>query len=214
MTDWFDELYDGQHPDTLSAVATVAPAPTAASPAVPVAGGARLPDWRTGQTVNLDKAAPAVDEADEADDEFGDELADGDELTDDQYDEFDDDGELVEDDETGDLPPRGRVRRVREYVVEHHGDQQRRLRNVVYSGSAAGAGWLLGYESRLHALLDECGRLTGNPYAAVVIGAVAVAAAIAIVDRRTRGWYWPLAWACRIPAATAVLALALYGQHI
>lgn len=192
--DWWAQLYDAAHGDTLEQrpAARVLPAPA----------GDRLPP--PGQTVDLDKHPLDDDQDDDAADAF---------------EEFDDSDELAEDDETDNEVPRERIAarlhptRVREYLRDEHGDQQRRLRNLAYSGSAAGLGWGLGLVDRLHALLDECARQTGDPYAALVLGAGVIAAAVLLVDRRTRGWYRPLAWACRIPLASAVLALALYTPH-
>jgi hypothetical protein len=151
----------------------------------------------TGSTVTVVRA-----------DEF-----DDNELLDDEdaFEEFDD-GELLDDEESGDKPRR--VRPLKDYVVGAHTDFARRRRNLLYSGSAAALGWGLGLEGRCHDLIAECGTSTGSPLAAVILGGGLVAVAIALIDRRTRHWYLPLAWACRIPAASAVVALALYSPAV
>jgi hypothetical protein len=194
---WWADLYDARHGDTLTAATS------------PAQAGDRLPDWRTGQTVDLDER-PAGEDKRPAGESAGTDAADAA----DAYEEFDDD-ELAEDDESDDEPSRGRTarlhpRQVKAYILEHHGEQQLRFKKLLYNASAAGAGWGLSWEGRLHEVLVSCGRETSDPYAAMILGAAVVGATAILIDRRTRGWWWPLAWVCRIPLAAAVLALALY----
>jgi hypothetical protein len=193
-TDWWADLYDAPHGDTLAATTPPPPAPA----------GDRLPP--PGQVVNLDDAAAPDTDDDETDEEQ------------DAYEEFDND-ELADDDETDDedqadvRPSRAarlHPRQVRAYLVEQHGEQRQRWRYLAYNGSAAYAGWALGWEGSLHGLLVDCGRETGDPLAAIILGLAVVGLARAVIDRRTRGWWSGLAWVCRIPLASAVLALALY----
>jgi hypothetical protein len=184
------------HGDTASVpAARAADAPT----------GNRLPP--PGQVVTLDEdAAPKTDDGD----------GDGD-APDEQPGEGEEPDELpaeADGDQDG-VQPWSRVaefhpRQVRGYVLEHHGDASKRFKLLVYNAGAAGTGWGFGWEGRLHSVLVACGRETGDPYAAMILGAAVVGAAVALIDRRTRHWWWPLAWVCRIPLATAILALALY----
>lgn len=182
--DWWDRLYD---PLDAELAPTRTPAPAD-----------RLPDWRTGQTVNLD------DPDDESDD---DELADEDVDPDDDEPDDDEVVEVIEETDDG-----TRVRRtvsIRRYLADHR-DQEHRLRVLAYNGSAALTGWGLGIVPRLHGLIAECAHDTGSPGAALVVGVAMTIAIGLLIDRRTRGWWGPLAWTCRIPLASAVLALGLY----
>jgi hypothetical protein len=130
------------------------------------------------------------------------------------YEEFDDD-ELCEDDESDDTESRERAPRqsLREYVADH-GDQQRRFWRLVYNGSAAGAGWGLGWVGDMERMLHNCAAETGDAGAALILGVAVMGVVIAVIDRRTRHWYSALAWACRIPLASAVVALALFTPAI
>jgi hypothetical protein len=194
-TDWWADLYDARYGDT---TATVTP---------PAVAGHRLPP--PGSVVDLDADVPDAGEELDAED------------AEDAYEEFDDDGELDDDETDDEIDAEPRIgaarfhpRRVREHVAEHHGEQRQRLRHLAYNGSAAVVSWGLGWEESVHAVLVDCGRETGDPYAAIVLGVAAVGAAVVLIDRRTRGWWGPLAWICRIPAASAVLALALYTPAV
>ena len=212
--DWWSKLYAPASPDTLSA----APAAVGGAGAGP-AGGGRLPDWRAGEVVDLSKPAdakPADADADDVDPE--DPVEESDDA--DDAEEFDDDPDEESDDDSGDSGDSGDASRqraprrpLREYLTDH-GDQERRFRRLVYNSTAAGAGWCLGLVGEADGLLHECGASTGDSVAALILGAGFVAAALMLVDRRTRGWYAPLAWVCRIPLASAALALALFTPHI
>jgi hypothetical protein len=85
-----------------------------------------------------------------------------------------------------------------------------KTRTALYNASAAGAGWGLGlYQQCAHALAD-----CGQQYS--ISGALTLGAGTCLIvahfwDRRTRHWWPGLAWAARIPLATAFLALALYA---
>ncbi|MGV4930293.1 hypothetical protein [Streptomyces sp. HJ7] len=85
-----------------------------------------------------------------------------------------------------------------------------RARRLVYNGSAAALGWYLHLGPPISALIKTCGREAGIG-AALVLGLGICGAAAWLVDRRTRHWWPPLAWVCRAPLATAVLALCLYA---
>ncbi|KAB7850148.1 hypothetical protein [Streptomyces mobaraensis] len=84
-----------------------------------------------------------------------------------------------------------------------------RTRAGLYNVAAAGAGWALGLKPALTDAITSCGEQTGISGALVLGGAICLGTAH-FWDRRTRHWYRPLAWAARIPLASAVTALALY----
>jgi hypothetical protein len=88
-----------------------------------------------------------------------------------------------------------------------------RARWVAYTGSAAAAGWGLGLEQLLQGAIAECGHDTGQTLPAVLLG-LGLITACALIDRRTRYWWPPLAWVCRIPLASALLALCLYAPGV
>ncbi|MFD6415984.1 hypothetical protein [Streptomyces sp. NPDC060194] len=84
-----------------------------------------------------------------------------------------------------------------------------RTRAGLYNASAAGAGWALGlYDQFAYALADLGSESISG---AILLGAVGSLAIAHFWDRRTRHWWPPLAWACRIPLATALTALALWA---
>jgi hypothetical protein len=84
-----------------------------------------------------------------------------------------------------------------------------RTRRFLYNGSATGAGWGLGlYQQCAHALAD-CGQTSTS--GALVLGVGTCILVAHFWDRRTRHWWPGLAWAARIPLATAILALALWA---
>ncbi|MEU5091702.1 hypothetical protein [Streptomyces sp. NPDC021356] len=85
-----------------------------------------------------------------------------------------------------------------------------KTRAALYNGSAAGAGWSLGlYDQFAHAIAS-CGS-EASVSGALVLGAGGCLLIAHVWDRRTRHWWPGLAWAARIPLASAVLALALWA---
>ncbi|MFD5814392.1 hypothetical protein [Streptomyces sp. NPDC127038] len=85
-----------------------------------------------------------------------------------------------------------------------------KTRRALYNASAAGAGWGLGlYQQCAHALAD-CGRQY-SVSGALVLGVGGCVVVAHFWDRRTRHWWPGIAWAARIPLATAILALALWA---
>lgn len=83
-------------------------------------------------------------------------------------------------------------------------------RRLLYNASAAGTGWILGLYQQFAGALADCGTrysISG----ALVLGAGGIALIAHVWDRRTRHWWPGIAWAARIPLATAVLALALWA---
>lgn len=95
-------------------------------------------------------------------------------------------------------------------------DQRRRVRHVVYNSTAAGAGWWFGAGPWMHTSLLYYG--AADTTNGVYVGAGVIAICL-IAEMRSHRWRQPgrhivwrlLGWAARIPLATAVLALALYG---
>jgi hypothetical protein len=85
-----------------------------------------------------------------------------------------------------------------------------RTRSALYNAGAAGAGWVLGLYGPFAAALDDCGS-NYSVSGALVVGVGGCLIIAHVWDRRTRHWWPGLAWAARIPLATAVLALALWA---
>ncbi|CAK7285076.1 hypothetical protein [Streptomyces misionensis] len=84
-----------------------------------------------------------------------------------------------------------------------------RTRAALYNASAAGTGWALGLYDPLANALADCGHQSISGALTLGVGACLLVAHF--WDRRTRHWWPGLAWAARIPLATAVLALALWA---
>jgi hypothetical protein len=85
-----------------------------------------------------------------------------------------------------------------------------KTRAALYNTAAAGTGWALGLYAPFAAALEDC----GSNYSiggALVVGVGGCLLIAHVWDRRTRHWWPVLAWAARIPLATAVLALALWA---
>lgn len=85
-----------------------------------------------------------------------------------------------------------------------------RTRRLLYNASAAGAGWGLGLYREFAWVLTDCGTSQGVA-AALILGVGGTLVIAHVWDRRTRHWWPGIAWAARIPLATALLALALYA---
>jgi len=83
-------------------------------------------------------------------------------------------------------------------------------RRFLYNASAAGAGWLLGLYSKFAWALNDCSTTEGVT-AGLVLGIGGSLLIAHVWDRRTRHWWPGIAWAARIPLATAILALALWA---
>ncbi|MFI1532783.1 hypothetical protein [Streptomyces griseus] len=81
---------------------------------------------------------------------------------------------------------------------------------LLANAGAAGAGYVLGLTPMFGAWIEETGRTTS------IGGALFLGCSMCLVighfwDRRTRHWDSGLAWAARIPLASAITALALYA---
>ncbi|MEV0778881.1 hypothetical protein [Streptomyces sp. NPDC050428] len=94
--------------------------------------------------------------------------------------------------------------------------QRRDVGLVLYNGTAAGVGWWTGAGPWIHGRLVHYGATDTDQGVYVGLGVVAVCL---IAEMRSHRWRRPgmhpvwrlLGWAARIPLATALLALALYG---
>lgn len=192
---------------TATSTAPVAPAERArdwlddildAPPAPAPAAAPRLPDWRKGETADLSGQHP--DRPDTLD------IAEPDE---------DEDRWEGVDEPTVKARPAARrpltpaARRAHTAYTGLPG----RARTVLYTGTAAGAGHALGLAPLFESWITGCGHDTTNS-GAVALGVGLILATGVLIDRRTRHWWGPLPWLCRIPLASALLALALYAPGV
>ncbi|NDZ63582.1 hypothetical protein [Streptomyces cyaneofuscatus] len=98
-----------------------------------------------------------------------------------------------------------------------HIDQHPRLRAVLYNAAAAGAGWWCGLGPWMFQGITHYGQ-AHDVQRGVWVGAGLALVSLA-VEARTHAWRRPdrpvltraAGWAGRIPLATALTALALYG---
>lgn len=81
---------------------------------------------------------------------------------------------------------------------------------LLANAGAAGAGYVLGLTPMFGTWIEECGRTTSIGGALFLGGSMCLAIGH-FWDRRTRHWYPGLAWAARVPLASAITALALYA---
>lgn len=100
--------------------------------------------------------------------------------------------------------------------LQQHLDHRPRLRVVAYNATAAAAGWQLGVGPWMHEGITHYG--THDVARGVWVG-VGLAFISLLVEAKAHGWRGPhrpqlvraLGWAGRIPLASALVALALYG---
>jgi hypothetical protein len=86
----------------------------------------------------------------------------------------------------------------------------RRTRWLVLNGGAAGTGWFAHLAPLFRSWIADCGHQSGTGAALWLGGGLILATAIA--DGSAQGWRPAfLVWVCRIPLASAVLAVALYA---
>jgi hypothetical protein len=189
--DWWDRLYDDAHPDHHTD-----PTAPAAPPAAP-----RLPNWRKGETTaDLHGDDPDND----PDDSSQDDDPDGDT-------EWDD----IPDTPADKQPPPRRPARARRpapanRATQAYAELPGRTRWLLYNGIAAAGGYWLGLVPLMESWLNDCGHDNG-PTAAIILGVGLIGTVGVLIDRRTRDWWGPLPELCRIPLASAVLALLLYA---
>lgn len=89
----------------------------------------------------------------------------------------------------------------------------RRTRWLLSIVPAAATGWFLGLEPAMGGWIRQCQGDTGHVGTALIVG-LGLLGVGAYASYRTRGWWPPLAWCCRIPLASALLALALYAPGV
>lgn len=82
-------------------------------------------------------------------------------------------------------------------------------RRLLYNVSAAGTGWLLGLYDQFAWAINDLGH--DSIGGALVLGIGSCLLIAHVWDRRTRHWWSGVAWAARIPLATAICALALWA---
>jgi hypothetical protein len=173
----------------------------------PPAAAPRLPDWRTGQTADL--RGPDPDRPDKPTKHAPRPAVD------DDQDEDDEDGWDDVPDEPAKPPATGRRghRPAAQRLHADYLDLPRRTRWVLYSGASAATGYAIGLVPLMEGWIVDCGHDT-SPKAAVLLGLGIATAAGILIDHRTRHWWGPLPWLCRIPLASALLALALYAPGV
>jgi hypothetical protein len=88
---------------------------------------------------------------------------------------------------------------------------QPRMRWFLVNAACAAMGWGLGLVPLLSGALADCGHQSGTTAALCLGVGFVLATAIADGYARAHAWWPPLAWAARIPLASAALALALYA---
>jgi hypothetical protein len=205
----------------------IPPMPTRppATPAAPVdrpVGGARLPDWRTGQHVDLTPPPAEDTENDATEAEPEEALEEGTPEKDEADDAGDDaDGEPDPDEQ----PDTGRIYQRPKFTApsalrpkQSVADWARGIWGSyswpIYNGTALGTGFALRMPQFFR---DETAYLTVVHHswtAAPTVAWYGVAAVILLADWRSRGWWPGLAWAMRIPTASLVVGTLLYGNPI
>lgn len=85
-----------------------------------------------------------------------------------------------------------------------------KTRAALYNASAAGTGWALGLYDQFADAIASCGT-DYSVSGALVLGTGGCLLIAHVWDRRTRHWWPGIAWAARIPLATAIVALALWA---
>lgn len=190
--DWWDRLYDDRQAR-----------PDGPRPAAP-----RLPDWRKGKLADLRGPDPDSPDTPAKPTRKPD--------ADEPEDDVEPDGEWADlDDEPEAAPPtvrRPQSSRQANRRAAHAAylGLPGRTRWFLYTGSAAAAGYVVGLVPLMNGWIASCGHDT-SPRAALILGLGIATAAAVLIDQRTRRWWGPLPWLCRIPLASAVLALLLYA---
>jgi len=201
---WWDDLYDTAVGDTH--VPTARAVPDRARVTTD-----RLPNWRKGETTDLTATPDPAPEDKPGPDSPDAHAADG-------PDRPDDDPDWAEatdpDDPVERAPgrPSAAIRTAARRATAAHLTLPRRTRWFASTGAAAALGYGLGLVSLMQGWICSCGD-TQDPTGALILGGVMVATGAAIAWH-TRPWWPPLAWTCRIPLASALLALALYAPGV
>lgn len=189
--DWWDQLYADTADTHPGGVRTV--------PDKARIGGGLIQHWRKGPVVDL--RGPDPDKADEAPDE---DEPDG--KADPGWEE-----ERGPDESTPAAVKRSRNSPGRRVQAEF-GGLERRMQWLLSTGAGAGIGWFLGLEHLFAGWIADCAR--DNSTSTGLIFGVGLVLTCGYASHRTRGCWPPLAWTCRIPFATALLALDLYAPGV
>ncbi|MES9522437.1 hypothetical protein [Streptomyces capoamus] len=86
-----------------------------------------------------------------------------------------------------------------------------RLRWLIYHGTAAALGWglgLTGWATQCTAWIAADRWANPQSIACYALGLGGVA-----LHRRSRGWWWPVAWLATVPASAIVLGVLLYAPN-
>ncbi|MFD9351584.1 hypothetical protein ACFWCO_23480 [Streptomyces diastaticus] len=83
---------------------------------------------------------------------------------------------------------------------------------LLYSGSAAAVGWHFGWPQWVSDALRYLETTQASWTTVDCITSYALAACVFAVDSATRKWFYPLAWATRVPTASLVLGFLLWGD--
>ncbi|MCG0065010.1 hypothetical protein L0F81_17195 [Streptomyces tricolor] len=86
-----------------------------------------------------------------------------------------------------------------------------RLRWLVYHGTAAAFGWglgITGWATSVTAWIAADRWVNPQSITCYALGLGAVA-----LYRRTRGWWWPIAWLAAVPASSIALGVLLYAPN-
>lgn len=114
--------------------------------------------------------------------------------------------------------PRDTIRGAAASLLPDDPRRAARIRFTAYNGSAAAAGWWLGITQWCTQGITESGRGDVGEGVWVGVGLIVAALVLELRSHRMRDPGRPplvrfLGWALRIPLASAVLALALYGPN-
>jgi hypothetical protein len=86
-----------------------------------------------------------------------------------------------------------------------------RLKWLAYHGTAACLGWTVGlvdWATYVTAWIADTG-----PVGPQAVFWYAAAGTTVLLYRRTRSWWWPVAWLAAIPATSTVVGVLLYAPH-
>jgi hypothetical protein len=194
---WWDELYDTTHDDHHRPETPPPPAP-------------RLGNWRKGEAVDLRGNRP--DDA-SADSTKGESAVDEEQLLDDDTEGEWEDVQEPEPAAARRTPARARRPSAGTRAQHEYAQLPARARLLIYTGTAAATGYGIGLVPLMEGWITDCGHANGTAGAIALGVGLAVATGV-LIDHRTRAWWGPLPWVCRIPLASAILALLLYAPGV
>jgi hypothetical protein len=158
-----------------------------------------------------DDPAPASDAPAPDADDWWDDLYAGDEPADEP------DGEAPDDEDDTPPPTPARTRRAshrpspRQSLLDAWDGTSPRLRWLIYHGTAAGFGWGLGIVTwSTQVTVWIAADRYADPQS---ITCYALALAAVALYRRTRHWWWPVAWMTATPICSIVTGVLLYAPN-